>query len=118
MGLFYIKPMLHADLMTPVCRLMDSTQMWLDLAVGMLVLIYPQVQLRGDMGVLMSQALSQRSADSLGDLGTACQGMLQVHCWLACSVMLACVFAGVLAGLEVIANHLAECCFVARILAC
>lgn len=58
----------------------------------MLVLIYPQVQLRGDMGVLMSQALSQRSGDSLGDLGTACQGMLQVQnqhsavCLPACSL--------------------------------
>ena len=74
-------------MLNPACRVLDSTQTWLDLAVGMLVLIYPQVQLRGDMGVLMSQALSQRSGDSLGDLGTACQGMLQVHSWLACSLV-------------------------------
>ena len=60
------------------CRLMDSTQAWLDLAVGMLVVIYPQVQLRGDMGVLLSQALSQRPGQGLGGLWAACQGMLQV----------------------------------------
>ena len=60
-------------------RLMEHTQTWLDLAVGMLVVIYPHVQLRGDMGVLLSQALSQRPGQDLGSLGAACQGMLEVR---------------------------------------
>ena len=42
------------------CRVADFTDTWLDLATGLLVLVYPHVELRGDFGLLLDHALAQR----------------------------------------------------------